>query len=645
MHRNKILTFLFSLVFFFLQTNAQDYSTKSKKSIKFYEEASQKMQAREYYDAITILTKVTKTDVTFVEAWLLMSDAYDIIGNKEKEVECCQYAIKNGGGKYPVVYFFLCQSFYMMGKYQEALSNASIFLEKKQFTINQKKITDKIITDCKFAINAIQHPVPFKPIDLGSNINTKYDEYWPSISADGEMLVFTRLVPKNENSPKVYGNRQEDIFYSVLKDSNWQKAEAIGFPINTPDNEGAQFITSDGRKMYFTACNRPDGKGKCDIYISEKLEKGWSVPVNLGEPINSSYSEKQPSLSSDGSELYFASDRPGGKGNLDIWVSTLDEKGKWSKPVNLGDSINTPGDEQSPFIHPDNHTLYFSSNGWPGMGGNDLYISRRDDKMDWSSPKNLGYPINTFADEVGLIVNAKGDRAYFASNRDSAKGRDIYEFELYTEARPILVSYFKGKVFDSETKAPIDAKFELIDLKSAKTINQATADKFNGEFLVCIPTDKDYALNVSKDGYLFYSENFTLTGVSDKSKPFIKDIPLESVKEGNKIVLKNIFFETNSFELKKESTVELARLIKFLNENASIKIEIGGHTDNIGSDETNLKLSENRAKNVVEYLVSNGIMRSRLSAKGYGKTQPVADNINEEGRSLNRRTEFKIIKN
>jgi outer membrane protein OmpA-like peptidoglycan-associated protein len=419
----------------------------------------------------------------------------------------------------------------------------------------------------------------------------------------------------------------------------------MGPPINTEDNEGAQFITSDGKRMYFTACNRGDGLGKCDIYMSEKLGKGWSNPINLGEPINSAYSEKQPTLSSDGKNLYFVSNRPGGKGGLDIWVSALNTKGKWGMPINLGDSVNTAMDEQSPYIHPDNQTMYFSSNGWPGMGGFDLYFTRRKPTSPptWSKAVNLGYPINTFADEVGLIVNANGDHAYFSSNRIPEKGKDIYTFELYGQARPVQVSYLKGKVYDSETKAPLEAQFELIDLKSSKTINQATANKYTGEFLVCIPTNNDYALNVSKKGYLFFSENFTLTGVKDNAKPFLKDIPLQSMKAGNKVVLKNVFFETNSFELKPESTVELNKMLQFLNENFNLKIEISGHTDNVGSDALNQKLSENRAKAVVDYLTSKGITPARMISKGYGKTQPIANNNTEEGRALNRRTEFKIL--
>jgi outer membrane protein OmpA-like peptidoglycan-associated protein len=631
------------LLLFWISVSSQEYSTKSKKAIRLYEDAQQKMQAKDYLGSINFLQLAAKEDVNFTEAWLLMADIYDINNDKEQVIECCKNAVKSGVDKYPVVYYFLSSAQYSTGQYQAALDNISLFISRNQFTPSQKKQADKILRNCRFAVEALLHPVSFNPVDLGENVNTKYEEYWPSLSADEEMLVFTRQIPKDENNPKVFGNRQEDIYVSVRKDKKWQKAEPIGRPLNTSDNEGAQFITSDGKRMYFTACNRIDGLGKCDIYMSEKTNTGWSEPFNLGEPVNSGYSEKQPSVSSDGKTLFFASNRPGSKGSFDLWTSTLDDKGKWSKPVNLGDSINTPDDEQSPFIHPDNQTLYFASNGLTGMGGYDLYYCRKKGMNIWSTPVNLGYPINTFSDEVGIVVNAKGDIAYFASDRNQDKGRDIFEFELYASARPLLVSYLKGKVFDAENKTPLDAKFELIDLKTSKIMNQAVSNKYSGEFLVCIPTDNDYALNVSRKGYLFYSENFTLSGINDKSKPYNKDIPLQAIKEGKKVVLKNIFFETNSYELKPESKVELNKLLQFLNENAALKIEIGGHTDNVGNDGLNQKLSENRAKSVVNFLVAKGIVQNRIVSKGYGKTQPVADNGTEEGRALNRRTEFKII--
>ena len=638
----RVFIYIITLIFSLQIAHSQGYSTKSKKAIQYYENASTKMQIREFNSAIDFLQKAIAEDKNFVEAYLLSADAWDFLNNPAKVVENCQNALNTGGDKYPVTYFFLTQALFKNGDYANALKYGNSYIEKKQYTPKQKLEIEKTINNSKFAINAIQHPVLFKPIDLDENINSKYDEYWPCLTADEEMMVFTRLLPKNENNPNAFKNRQEDLFYSKFVNNTWQKAINMGYPINTYANEGAESITTDGKKMYFTACNREEGYGLCDIYMTEKLGDGWSVPINLGEPINTNYSEKQPFISSDGKTLYFASNRSGGKGNFDIWYSTCDDQGKWSKPVNMGDSINTPDDEQSPFIHPDNHTFYFSSEGWPGMGGYDVFYSRKNDKNEWSKAINIGYPINTNADEIGLIVNAKGDKAYFASDRIREKGKDIFEFELYKEARPTLVSYLKGKVFDSETNKPLDAKFELIDLKTGNTINQAVSNKFNGEFLVCIPTDCDYALNVSRINYLFYSENFTLTGVADKSQPFLKDVPLQSIKTGNKVVLRNIFFETNSYELKNESTAELNKLVQFLNQNPTVNIEVSGHTDNVGSDQINQKLSENRAKSVYSFLILKGIKSDRIMFKGYGKTQPVSDNSTDAGRALNRRTEIKI---
>jgi len=310
--------------------------------------------------------------------------------------------------------------------------------------------------------------------------------------------------------------------------------------------------------MYFTACNRPDGKGRCDIYFSEKKDNAWTEPININSPVNTSAWEAQPSISPDGKTLYFVSNREGGQGQKDIWMSTLLANGNWTKPINLGNNINSTGQEQSPFIHPDNRTLYFASNGLTGMGGFDLFKTVRNEDGTWSDPINLGYPINTTFDEIGLIVNAEGNRAFYSSDRLSNKGRDIFEFELYKEARPNPVSYIKGKVFDAQSKKMLKANFELISLETNELIMQAESDKSTGEFIVCIPTDNNYALNVSKDGYLFYSDNFELKGVYEISDPYLKDIALNPIKLGEKIVLRNIFFATDSFILEMKSKVELS---------------------------------------------------------------------------------------
>jgi flagellar motor protein MotB len=320
----------------------------------------------------------------------------------------------------------------------------------------------------------------------------------------------------------------------------------------------------------------------------------------------------------------------------------MKENGNWAIPVNMGDSVNTDGDEMSPFIHFDGRTLYFASNGRPGMGGFDLYFTRMNEDSTWTIPKNLGYPINTFNDEMGLIIEAGGQKAIFSSKRDNVNGKDLFYFNLDESIRPNPVSYLKGKVYDKETGKMLKAEYELINLTIGKTTVKSTSDS-EGNFLVCLPSGYNYGINVSKPGYLFYSENFVFEGVHSVMEPFIKSINLSPVKVGEKLQLTNVFFEIDSWKLKKESVSELNNLAKLLMENREIKIEIGGYTDSTGSDEHNLKLSESRALSVVDYLIQAGITSDRLKYKGYGNLSPVGDNVTSEGRKLNRRTEVKII--
>jgi outer membrane protein OmpA-like peptidoglycan-associated protein len=297
-------------------------------------------------------------------------------------------------------------------------------------------------------------------------------------------------------------------------------------------------------------------------------------------------------------------------------------------------------------MHSDNQTLYFTSNGWTGMGGIDIYYSKKNDDGKFSKPVNLGYPINTFNDEGFLIVNAKGNMAYYSSDRQGGfGGLDIYSFELSEKVRPVAVTYLKGVVYDKNTGKKLKAKFELTDLATEKVVFESYSDQITGEFMVSLPTEKNYALNVSKDGYLFYSENFTLTGVYDKTKPYEKDIPLQPLAVGEVVVLKNIFFDFDKTDLKPESEVELQKLIEMLRKNVKMKIEISGHTDNKGTADYNQKLSENRSKAVYIYLIEKGIDKTRLSYKGYGLSKPIDTNDTEEGRANNRRTEFKVIEN
>ena len=634
-----LLLALFLCGFFFTGYTQEPVSTDKKAAIKAYNEGLYYYTSNSYARAIELFVRAISIDSNFMEAWLLLAEAYDDNQQYEQAIDTYHSCLPKDPMRHPYGYIKLARLEFKIGRYQDAKKSYESFLELK---INDHDYTYKAkegIKRCEFASNLVAHPVKFNPENLGPDVNTTDDEYWPCLTADESVLVITRQI---KDSSAFHG-MQEDFYFSSKTKDGWSQMRNAGYPLNTGGNEGAQTISGDGRMMVFTACNRSNGFGRCDLYFSVREGDQWSLPKNMGQAVNTKYTETQPSLSADGRELYFASDRPGGKGSVDIYVTKMNELGQWSAPVNIGDSINTRGIDMCPFIHPDNQTLYFSSDQLFGLGGFDLFITRRDSAGNWGTPVNLGYPINTMRDEIGMIVNAKGNIAYYSTNIDPKQGRDIYKFELYKEARPNEVSYMKGKVYDDETKNMLGADFELINLETGNVLYKAQSDSLSGEFLICIPTNHNYLLNVSKEGYLFYSDNFALKGTFAIAEPFLKDIPMLPIKIGGSIVLKNIFFEFNSYLLKDESKIELNKLVRFMKHYSTIKIEISGHTDNVGTEEYNQSLSEDRAKAVTEYLVSSGISSERITFKGYGFSKPVASNETDEGRALNRRTEVTII--
>ncbi len=632
-----ILAGLFSVLFC---VSGQEVTTKSKKAIDAYNSGLRSYTSNNFTEAEKQFLLAIEADPKFIEAYMVLAEVYEDMRKPLKAIDVYKKGLPIREDFYPYGFIRLGTLEFREGLYENALASYSHFLTLNTGNTSQIERANDGIARCRFSIHAMQHPVDFKPVNLGPNVNTPADEYWPSLSADEKTLVITRLVPSEE----FMRNVQEDFFISTLTDSGWSKMQNVGKPLNTPDNEGAQTISGDGRYMVFTACNRDDGFGRCDLYSSTREGDKWSVPLNLGRPVNTTYRETQPSITPDGRTLYFSSDRPGGKGHHDLWVTQRDEHGRWSVPVDLGDTINTSGVEMSPFIHPDNQSLYFASDGLIGLGGYDLFISRRDSAGKWQTPVNLGYPINTKGDEMGLIVNARGDKAYYSSDIDKSNGKDIYMFDLPLQDRPLMATYMKGKVFDAGNRQVLKAQFELIDLESGQTIFNSFSDSTTGEFLVSIPVNRNYLLNVSRKSYLFYSENFMLKNIFRADKPYLKDIPLQPLIVGSSIVLKNVFFETDSYELKKESRIELNKVVKLLQSNPDIRIEIGGHTDNTGSVEYNQILSENRARAVTNYLISASISSERIVSKGYGFNVPVASNDTQDGRAQNRRTEMKIIK-
>jgi outer membrane protein OmpA-like peptidoglycan-associated protein len=623
------------------QVNSQTVklSTSSKRAIEYYQKAISSYEVYDYQSAVKFLNQSVDKDSKFTEAYIMLSQIYQEMRMVDKALDAANKAISLNADIFPNIYLNLGYMYLYKGDYQESLKNLTKLKSYNTISPPARKRAEKLIKSCEFAIQSIQNPVPFNPINLGLNVNSKFDDYWPSLSADENTLVITVNIPKDSTIDLVIHNRQEDFFITHRNaDGNWQQVKPMDKMVNTEYNEGAQSITSDGKKMYFTVC-----RGVCNIFSSELSTSGsWSRPIRLSTIYTPKFSNKQPSISPDGRTLYFVSNRPGGFGEFDIWKSSLKEDGTWQEPENLGNTINSDGNEQSPFIHFDNQTLYFSSDGQIGMGGLDIFVAKLQPDGAWATPKNLGYPINTYRDEDGLIVNAKGTTAYFSSDRDPEKGRDIFTFDLYPEIRPIPSSYLTGIIRDAENGNPLMSNFSLVDLESEHEIMKSLSSN-DGSYLVCIPTEKSYAFYASATGYLFYSDHFNIKGDHSIDKPFRKDISLEPIKVNQVMLMRNIFYAVDSFALKPESKVELNKLLELLLANKTVRIEIGGHTDNQGDNVYNQKLSENRAKSVVDYLIAHQISPERVKWVGYGETKPVADNTNEDGRALNRRTEVKII--
>lgn len=633
-HNRKIL-FIF-IVFTLIGLNC--FAQYSKKTLQQFDQALQYYKLNEFENAELTIQNILKKNSNFVDAILLLADVYHESGLTKSEIETLEKALDYV--KNPLVYLRLGKAYFSLGEYERALANFETYLRNKDISAARRTEVEHNILNCRFAIKAVNNPVEFKAERLPDKINTKNNEYWPSISLDGSKLVFTRLLKPKSTLPN------EDFFISEFGSQGWELASPI-IEINTNENEGAQALSADGRLLFFTACNRPDGRGSCDIYYSVFNGKYWSKPINAGIILNSAKWDAQPTISSDNRYLYFSSNRDGGKGKKDIWRAELleiKENGKlrWSVPENVGDSINTIGDEISPFIHPDNRSFYFASNYHAGMGGMDLFFAELDNENNFQAPKNLGYPINTWENEQGLNISSDGKTAYYASERNTEFGLDIYTFPMPEKIRPEPVSYVKAQVVDAETGDIIRAIVELINLTSDSIDRRKIRADENGEILLCVPFNANYAFNISHEGYLFYSEAIQLSREATWEAPEKIEIKLSQIEIGAEMNLYNIYFETDSFRILPESEPELSKLVSLLKNNPQIEIEIQGHTDNTGSPESNLLLSENRAKSVFEYLIMNGIPENRLQFIGFGENKPVMNNDTEKGRMLNRRTTIKI---
>jgi outer membrane protein OmpA-like peptidoglycan-associated protein/tetratricopeptide (TPR) repeat protein len=635
----KSLVFCFLFIALSVCSFSQEYNIQKidKKAVAFYEQAMERARDGSLANAAGLLIKAIDTDKNFVDAYLSLAGVYSQIKNYKSSIENYEKAFaldKDYTIEYKIPYSIALAG---TGHFEKALEAINELLAKNPpktsatyKSAEYRKRTYEFAID--YAKNNAGKTYEFTPQNAGRNINSGDSEYFPTLSLDGKELVFTRRV-KGMN---------EDFFISKTKSGEWEPARPLAGNLNTELDEAAQNISQDGQWMVYAAKNRPDGFGGYDLYISYLTPEGWSDGVNLGPKINSDQWESQPCFSPDKRQLYFSSRRFGGYGGNDIYVSRLQPNGRWSDPENLGPEINTPGSEACPFMHADNLTLYFTSNGHPGYGENDLFYVRKGPGDTWSKPMNLGYPINTINEEGTLFIAADGKTAYYASDRsDSYGGLDIYYFELREDVRPYRTLWVKGVVFDKKTSKGLPSSIELTELSTKQLISSVQTDE-KGNYLLTLPVGKDYAFNINRKGYLLYSDNFLMSKNSGDST-YEKNIGLQPIEANATVVLRNIFFDVNKYDLKKESLAELDQVVQLLNENPGLKIEIGGHTDNTGKPADNLILSNNRAKAVVAYLVENKISPSRLVAKGYGANKPIASNQNEEGKAQNRRTELRII--
>ena len=626
--------------------NAKRYCAKAKKALK----KDHRSKAISYYK------KAIKKCPDCLYPRLQLAMMYYRSGQFEPAAEQLEWLTSCSSGSKPEWNYYLAKCYERSGRYEMVDSPAQKYLNSNTKSSQLQKAAKKLLRDAAFAAQATRAPVASNPVMMGPEINTDKNDYFPILTAEGNELIFTSRI-----------GQKEYLFHSYRKDGKWSPAQPLNIIENYIEN-GAHTVSPSGKYIIFSSCDAATGYGHCDLYHIWKKSNGqWTKPANLGSIINSPYWEAQPSLGENGRVLYFTSRRPGGLGGNDLYVSRRDSLGHWSPPVNVGAPINTPEDDQAPFYHPDGQTLYFASSGHPGMGDLDLFIARKDSTGHWQNPVNLGYPINTTGHEGCVSISLDGKEGFLVSDRKyhtqlqrgvkEGAETNIYHFIPYPDIRPKPVTYVKAIITDTANRPIKGATITMVQLPDLHLHFKGVTDSL-GESLACLPTGKEYAFYASKPGFIPHSEHFAPVANHGIIKPYILPISMDALPQtdtllpardttqyARPIVLKNVFFNTGSADLKPQSSFELDKLVDLLLRYPKIKIRISGHTDNTGSDAINLPLSRARANTVCAYLISKGIDRDRLRCKGYGASLPIGDNNTAEGRRKNRRTTFEILKN
>jgi outer membrane protein OmpA-like peptidoglycan-associated protein/tetratricopeptide (TPR) repeat protein len=645
--------------------SSQDLKTLIGNGDKFYGK-------KDYKNALT--TYLAAQEINPDDAYLnfKIGLTYLYSETKSKAATYIDKAYRLNPAVNPDIDYHLGIAFQNTNSFKLAIEHFERFKKKRS---NLASIADEKIAECQVADSLSQNELNVIIENLGEGVNTPYNDYSPIISADGNTLIFTSNRTDDPARAKANANF-EDIFVSYKNANKWSVPKPISQNINIKYNDAAASLSPDGKTLFLYY---EEGEG--DIYTSTRNGEAWSEPKPLNKNINTAlFWETCASVTPDGKKLFFASNRPGGIGELDIYMSQLDAKGDWGKAVNLGPIINTPNNEDSPFIHHDGTTLYFSSDGHPRLGNSDIFVSEFVNNK-WKKPENMGYPLNSWEYDGFFTLSPDKKKGYFSTAKEGGLGdADIYsitflepkykpkpkpvvakveeqkakpeipkaeefvdpEIEIHKIAK--VVTLLKGKVIDERNAAPLSAIISLVDNVTNKVITKLNSNPTTGEFELIIPHGGNYGVATEKAGYLFNSINFNLPQFAEYQE-IDTHIIMVKAEVGSKVVLRNVFFDVGKSDLKTESIAEVENIRELLVRDAHLRVQINGHTDNSGNAATNKALSLKRASSVVNYLVQHGIDAGRLSAKGYGSDRPIVSNDDEEGgRAINRRTEIEIIK-
>lgn len=629
---------IFALILCWVTAVGQSPFDPTPKAEKYFQKAKEAIRAKDGDKAIQYFQKAVKESPSYYEAQAQLAILLNRLGREDDAVFAMESLIEIDPQREPYVYFQLGKLHFKREHWTKTASYLDRFIQFSDLDPADLSTAKSLIDICQFRQYALDHPVPFQPIPFTAAVNSTGDEFNPTFTADDKRMVFTR----NDG-------RQEDFYQSEWINGEWQNATPLQ-DLNTTENEGAHCLSKDGRTMIFTSCNNREGLGSCDLYETKWEDGRWSEPINLGPLVNSRHWESQPTLSADGQMLIFSSKRPSGKGGADLWLSIRNGHGSWQQARLIPGFVNSSGDEETPFLHADGQTLYFSSNGHPGMGLLDLFISRWLVDTGWSVPLNLGYPINSAEQEQAMTLGLDGKTAFFSSNRLTAKERpdyDLFTFTLPVERRGKPVTYVQGTVRSGTSHKGLAATIVFRSTDDVTTSDVSVSASSDGHYLICLPAGNRYAVLIEHPGYSFYSQSFDLND-SLAFHPYAFDVELFPLVEDhsskdNRIVLNNILYASGSASLLPESTFELERILRFLEENKNLRIRIEGHTDNVGLPDDNLQLSQQRALSVVNWLLDHGISQDRMTSNGFGDTKPLVENDTAEHRQLNRRTELVIL--